>query len=299
MGLFRRRKDEPQPADRIEWVTSTARRILAERGVETTIEYGAEPEDVRLIAADGQLYPLFNAFAKTHGETAAQAVTVVTQHIDNLLDARNTPAATQLSADQLRRQVRTRILPGGVGGPKEPTFHYARPFTDDLILALCVDFPTTVKFIEDSDIDDLALSVDELYAYGQLNTDREPVDERIEPVEGIHVIAGDSLFTASKAANLPAVLGAAPLGTLFTLPHRHMIIAAPITGPETMAAVEHLVSLTQHVLSGGLPPGGVISADVLFSRNQEVTRVSSMDENGKVSIMVDDRLQKALEEALG
>ncbi|MDR6970765.1 hypothetical protein [Leifsonia shinshuensis] len=299
MGLFRRRKDEPQPEDRIEWVTSVARRILAEQGVETTIEHGAEPEDVRLIAVDGQVYPLFNAFAKTHGATAEQATKAIAEHIENLLVAQGEPSPAELSADELRRQVRTRILPGGEGRPNEPTFRYARPFTDELIVALCVDFPTTIHFINDSHIDDLALSLDELYAYGQLNTDQEPVGEHFEPAPGIHVIVGDSLFTASKAANLPAVLGAAPLGTLFTLPHRHILIAAPITGPETLAAVEHLVNLTQQVLSGGPPPGGVISADVLFSRNRQVSRVSSMDEHGEVSIVVDDRLQEALEEAIG
>ena len=80
------------------------------------------------------------------------------------------------------------------------------------------------------------------YAYGQFNTDREPVDDRFEPSPGVHVFIGDSLFTASKAANLPAVIGASPLGTLLTLPHRHMLIALPITGPETVAAVEHLVA---------------------------------------------------------
>ncbi|WP_454108559.1 hypothetical protein [Leifsonia shinshuensis] len=279
-------------------MTSTARRIFAEHGIETTIEHAAQPEDVSLVGADGQRYPLFNAFAKTHGATADQAARIVAEHIDNLLDMRSAPSPTELTADQLRRQVRTRILPGGEGVPNEPTFHYARPFTEGLIVALCVDFPTTVSYINDAHVGGLALSLDELYAFGQLNTDREPVDERLRPVPGIEVVVGESLFIASKAANLPAVLGAAPLGTLFTLPHRHMLIAAPITGPETLAVVEHLVGLTRHVLSDGPPPGGVLSADVLFSRNREVSRVSATDELGDVSIIVDDRLQEALEEAL-
>ena len=299
MGLFRRRKDEPQPPDRIEWVTSTARRIFAERGIETTIAHNAQPEDITLVATDGQLYPLFNAFAKTHGATAEQASQILAEHIDNLLDAHSAVSIEHLSAEELRQQARTRILPGGESRPNEPTFRYARPFSDGLILALCVDFPRSVQFITDANVDGLDLSLDELYAYGQLNTDREPVDERFEPSPGVQVFIGESLFTASKAANLPAVIGASPLGTLFTLPHRHMLIALPITGPETLTAVEHLVALTMQVLSSEPPPGGVISANVLFSRNQEVSRVSSIDEQGTVSIKVDERLQQALEEAIG
>lgn len=299
MGLFRRRKDEPQPSDRIEWVTSTARRMLAERGVETTIAHGGQPDDVTLVGADGHRYPLFNAFAKTHGATAERASQIVAEHIDNLVDANTTVSVDRLSADELRQQARTRILPGGEGRPDEPTFRYARPFSEGLILALCVDFPTSVQFITDSDLDGLALSLDELYAYGQLNTDREPIDERVEPAPGIQVVVGDSLFTASKAANLPAVLGAAPFGTLFTLPHRHMLIALPITGPETLSAVESLVALTMQVLGNGPAPGGVLSADVLFSRDGDVDRVSSIDEDGTVSITVDARLQHAIEQAVG
>jgi hypothetical protein len=298
MGLFRRRKDEPQPQDRVEWVTSTARRIFAERGVETTIAHGDGPDDVTLVGSDGRRYPLFNAFAKTHEATAEQATRILDEHIGSMLDARDATPLEELTADELRVRVRTRILADGEGRPGEPTFHYARPFTTGLMLALCIDFPTTVQFVTDLNLDGLALSLDELYAYGQLNTDQEPIDERFEPIPGIHVIAGDSLFTASKAANLPGVFGAAPLGTLFTMPHRHMLIALPITGPETLRAVEQLVGATMRVLSTPAP-GGVLSADVLFSRDGEVSRVSSIDEEGNVSMVVDDRLQQALEQAIG
>lgn len=299
MGLFRRRAQEPQPEDRIEWVTAIARRNLAERGIETTIEHAGEPEDVTLVAADGQRYPLFNAFAKTHGATADQAVQIVAEHIGNLIDARSTPAIDRLSADELRGQVRTRILPGGEGAPGEPTFRYARRFTDELILVLCIDFPTTVQFVSDADVDRLAVGLDELYAYGQRNTDGEPVDRRFEPAPGIQVIVGDSMFTASKAANLPAVIGEAPRGALITIPHRHVLIALPVTGAETLPAVEQLLEITMQVLRSGPPPGGVVSADILFSRDGEVSRVSSIDDEGMVSIAVDERLQSALEEAIG
>lgn len=298
MGLFRRRGSEQLPVDRVGWVASTARGVFAERGIETTIEHGGQPEDVALIGVDNQRYPLFNAIAKTRGATVEQARQIVTVHVNNLIDARNAPHPEDMSADELRARVRTRIIPGGESRPLEPTFHYARPFTDELIVVLCVDFPTTVTFISDAHLDGLALGLDELYLFGQVNTDREPIDDRFEPMPGIHVIVGESLFVASKAAHLPAAFGAAPLGTLLTLPHRHMLMALPVTGPDTLAAVENLVALTRRVLSQGLPPGGVISADVLFSRNHEVSRVSSTDEHGTTSLVVDVRLQEALGEAL-
>ncbi len=156
-----------------------------------------------------------------------------------------------------------------------------------------------MQFVTDANVHTLALDLDELYALGQLNTDREPIDVRFEPAPGIHAILGDSLFTASKAANLPAVIGSAPFGTLFTVPHRPMLIMLPISGPETVPAVQQLLSMTMQTLRSGPQPGGVLSPDVHFSRNGQVSRVSSIDESGSVSINVDARLQQALEEAIG
>lgn len=299
MGLFQRRKSGPQPADRIEWVTATARRMLAERGVEATIAHDAQPEDVALVAESGMRYPLFNAIAKTQGMTADEASRVIGEHLDSLLDAESATPLEQLTAEQLRQQIRTRLLPGGQGRADEPTFAYARAFSDGIILVLCVDFPRSVLFVSDANLHELALSLDELYAFGQLNTDREPIDERFEPAPGIEGVFGDSLFTASKAANLPAVIGSSPFGTLFTVPHRHMLIMLPIRGPETVAAVGQLMAITMQVLRGGPPPGGVLSPDIHFSRDHQVSRVSSIDETGAVSINVDERLQQALEDAIG
>lgn len=299
MGIFRRRPPTAQPVDRIEWVTATARAHLAERGVETTIEHGADLDDVVLVGADRMRFPLYNAFAKTRDLPAAEAARVIAAHLDGVLVGNAEPSPSELTADELRERVRTRVLIDVPSAPDAPTFDYARPFSDGLVLALCIDFPQSVAFVTDENVTRLALGIDELYAFGQLNTDREPIDERVEPAPGLHVIAGDSMFVASKAANLPAAFGAAPYGTLFTVPHRHLLIALPVTGPATLTAVEQLVAITAQVLEGAPAPGGVLSADVHFSRDGVVSRVSRRGEGGQVQFIVDERLGAALEQAAG
>ncbi|MHC2186465.1 hypothetical protein ACVLV4_002123 [Rathayibacter agropyri] len=297
MALFKRSKKRPQPTDRIEWVTATARRILAERGVETTVKHGKKPEEVMLVGAGGQIYPLFTLLAKTNGASTAEAEHIIAEHLAPLPSSAAMPDIANFSPEELRVRIRTRLLNNAEGQPDEPTLHYARPFSDDIFLALCIDLPHTVIVLTDANMRTLALGEDELYAFGQLNTDREAIDQRYEASPGVEVVVGNSLFTASKAANLPAILGSAPFGTLFTVPHRHMLITLRLTGPETLESVENLIGVTMRAIGHGLVPGGVISPNVHFSRGGLVSSISSIDETGTMTIRVDDRLRQALEDS--
>lgn len=101
--------------------------------------------------------------------------------------------------DELRQRVRTRIIPADLAA--DPHLSYARPFPGGLALALCLDFPNTVTTVTNEHIDKYPLSLDELYHWGQINTDNEAIDEHTAcgPFTGI---AGESLFIASKAAHI-------------------------------------------------------------------------------------------------
>lgn len=297
MGLFKRNKKIPQPTDRIEWVTATARRILAERGIEATVQHGEKPEDLVLIDADRRCYPLFTVLAKTDGASIAEAEDIIADHISPLLTFDKTLDIANFSPEELRLRIRTRLLHASEGQPDGPSLRYARPFSDGIVIALCIDLPNAVMMLSDENIRTLALGEDELYAFGQLNTDREAIDQRYEASPGVEVIVGNSLFTASKAANLPAVIGSAPFGTFFTIPYRHMLITLPLTGPETLEAVQQLIGVTMQAIGDGLVPGGALSLNVHFSRGGVVTPVSSIDETGKMTLRVDERLRQALEDS--
>ncbi len=209
------------------------------------------------------------------------------------------PVPANLTADDVRGRVRTQLFRTDHADQfTGSTFAYARTFSDGLVIGLCLDYPDDVVTITDQSIGALPVSVDELFWFGQLNTDKEPVDERVEVMPGLHLVAGESFFIAAKTANLPGVLGAAPFGTLFTVPHRHLLLALPITGKDTLSMVEHLVGATTKVITGAQAPGGVLSPDVHFSRNQVVTRMTSVGDDGRVVFAADPRLGQAFEEAI-
>lgn len=137
-------------------------------------------------------------------------------------------AAQLANPNVLRQRVRTELVPSHT--TQHPDFSYARPFPGGLALGLCLDFPNTVTTITDRHLAKYPIGLDELYHYGQINTDGEPIDEQ-GPCGPFTGIGGESLFIASKAAhvaNLVATLRIdAPHGLFFAIPDRSILLYAP------------------------------------------------------------------------
>lgn len=297
MGWFRRKRaDAAQPEDRVQWVTSTARRLLAEKGIESTVEFSERLEDAQLVAADGRRLPIYNLIPKTEGASREAAERLIDEHLELVLGTANDPDPSTFDPDELRERVRTRILPVVDDPADTERFSYGRPFAEGLITVLCVDFPQTVRTLTARDVEGLPLGLDELYGLGQFHTDREPIDARTELAPGIELIEGQSLFIASKAANLPAVTGSSAFGTVFAVPHRHLLLTLALTGPDSLVVIQQLASIALRVLEGPVP-GGPISPDLYFSRDGVVSRISSLEPGGKLTITVDEHLQRALDDA--
>lgn len=131
-------------------------------------------------------------------------------------------------ADELRQRVRTRILTPSLAA--DPHFSYARPFPGGLALGLCLDFPNTVTTVTDQHLEKYPIGLDELYHYGQINTDGEPIDEQ-GPCGPFTGIGGESLFIASKAAHVANLVSTlridAPHGLFFAIPERSILLYAP------------------------------------------------------------------------
>ena len=298
MGWFGRKKPETEATS----LVALAQRALAERGLETTVEPPAgDLEHARLVGTDGRVFLLENLASQVQGEPPATQADIIAEHFDRMIQAYSEPPVEELGPDELRDRIRLRVLAEDSGVPSDPTdLSYARPFAPGLVLGLCVDYPTMVSTISTPTLSALPLGVDELFAIGQLNTDDEPVDEHTELAPGVFVVEGESLFVASKAVNLPAVFGAAPYGTVFAVPHRHLLLAVPIRDADSIRAVQTLAGMLVQVLTdtGRGLPGGVLSPLLFFSRNGRVSAASGFDEEtGAMRIEVDERFQQALEQA--
>ncbi|WZH37712.1 MAG: hypothetical protein PIR02_03400 [Microbacterium enclense] len=295
MAWFAKRTPKPHGNDRIAWMTATAQRLFAERGIETTISHGDTDLDVTLIAIDGQRYFLRNLLAATRDASPREAEQMARAHVESLAADATGHDVSRLSAEEVRQRIRTRLLSNRDLRPDEPRFDYARPFADGLVVALCIDLPHTVQTLGDSAVADLALDIDELYEQGQRNTDLEPIDEHDTLPGGVQIFAGASLFIASKAVHLPAVIAAPPQGIVFAVPHRNMLLAVPLTDADAITGVQHLVGITERVL-GDAVPGGPVSSDLFFARDGRVSRITETDAAGTPHIVVEGDFHQALEE---
>ena len=170
-------------------------------------------------------------------------------------------------ADELRQRVRTRIIPANLAA--NPHLSYARPFPGGLALALCLDFPNTVTTVSNGHLEKYPIGLDELYHWGQINTDNEAIDEHTTcgPFTGI---AGESLFIASKAAHIASLVSTlhidAPHGLLFAIPDRSVLYYAPA---DPTSPTHQFVSLVDYLRIDILQrlhtmPARILSKDLFY-----------------------------------
>ena len=169
--------------------------------------------------------------------------------------------------DELRQRVRTRIIPANLAA--NPHLSYARPFPGGLALALCLDFPNTVTTVSNGHLEKYPIGLDELYHWGQINTDNEAIDEHTTcgPFTGI---AGESLFIASKAAHIASLVSTlhidAPHGLLFAIPDRSVLFYAPA---DPTSPTHQFVSLVDYLRIDILQrlhtmPAHILSKDLFY-----------------------------------
>ena len=147
--------------------------------------------------------------------------------------------------EQWRAAVRTRLIDPDVSCRYGSPVH--RPFGGNLVLALYLRLDGGVMPIYSEHLKDCPLSTDELFEAGQRNTDRAPLVHRGPIGAGAWALHGEGFFTASKAANLGAVLGeidvGADAGVLFCLPHKHVLGLHPIDPDDPYWALNSMALL--------------------------------------------------------
>jgi hypothetical protein len=279
--------------NRQQHVRELAIAALRKRGANVRPGPDDAPGDDHLIDQDGSVYWLHNLQTQCSRLPVDDVAAAVEFSFDQRFAARDEPKLSDLSNAELYRQVRTRLQPPNTTGLVSMT--YARPAFGGLVAELSRDLPTTVHTIGDRDV--AGRDLDFLYEVGQRNTDAEPATTQVLDHD-IVALHGESFYIASKALNVShvvaSVLGEAPLGVVFSVPHRSLLFVHRV-GPQTVPAVSWLASAT--VGQTEQPAGGVISRSVYYWHHGNVQPVSRINPETKtIEILVEGLFQDAIEQ---
>lgn len=263
--MFRRRTKEPTdpPPDPAyprlsradaDWIRATGQHILHRFG---QVVHTSEDGTV-LIATSGHDFGLDNPVAKCLAAPRDTWREVLENHFGSVARGFSGPQISDLSATQLATQIRTRLMPTSALVQGQADLTYARPFTEDLSVALCFDFPETVSYIDSLRAAELDLAA--LFPQGQRNTEADPVDETFT-VGGTEVVVlqGESLFIATKVINMEALVQQvfarpAPHGVVFAVPDPNTALVHLIESAATVQAIGELIQFAAQQFEVGVGP---------------------------------------------
>jgi hypothetical protein len=171
-------------------------------------------------------------------------------------------------------------------------FSYARPVGGNLVEVLAFESPDSVAVLRDKDVAEIGL--DQLRAAGLENlSDCQLNDYDIVDLPNggrLHVLSGESVFSASKILVLPEVLRQVlgpreyPNGVLVAAPFRHQFGFSPVEGPEALTTATVMAEVTLVGFVDGIVP---LSPNVYWWKDGELLQISAVDEDGTVELAED------------
>jgi hypothetical protein len=263
-----------------------ARHAFADAGLEVTVHAD------HVADADGREFGLANLAAQCHNDDTGPKAWpgLVREHVRRVLAAADRPPTAELPREDILARAYLRLV-GTSTVPESAMawFSYARPVCGDLIELLALDDPEAVTYLRDADVERVGL--DDLRAAGLENLLREPYDEHhaFAGPDGaeIHVVLGDSVYTASKLLVLPDLLRrllgerSYPHGLLVAVPFRHQLAFHPIADRRLVPATRFLAGLAADGFSDGV---GSVSPFLYWWLDGRLTQLSFPDGDGGLAI---------------
>jgi hypothetical protein len=271
----------------VQRIRDLARLAFAERGVEVVVHSD------HLQADDGTQYGLGNLCATCHNAKSEKVwPRLVAAHVTQILATPNVgqilstmAPAELLSRTYLRLMDLTDFPPSTLSW-----FSYARRVGTSMLEVLAFDSPETVTVIRDEDVARIGLEALREAGLANLLADQPDQHEIIEGPDGlrIHVILGDSVYTASKLLVFRDVLRRSlgedrqyPHGVLVVAPFRHQLAFTPVEGREVVQAVSLLARLAQSGYTEGVAS---LSPHVYWWNDGDLIQISSLTESGDLAI---------------
>jgi hypothetical protein len=268
-------------------IRDLARLAFAERGVEVVVYAD------HLRADDGSQFGLGNLCATCHNSQRGEKVWpgLVQSHVDRILAAtRGGDALGRMDAAELLSRTYLRLMDATEFTPRARSWcTYARPVGSSMIEVLALDSADTVTVIGDDDVARVGLDALREAGLANLLADQPDTHEILQGPNGlrVHLVLGDSVFTASKLLVFRDVLRRSlgerefPHGVLVVAPFRHQLAFIPVEGREVVQAVNLLAQLAHGGYTEGVAP---LSPHLYWWNAGNLLQVSSLTESGDLAI---------------
>lgn len=239
-------------------------------------------------SSSGGQFGLYNLSRAVKLEPQQNWPQVVERHISGLFSRKSEPKDDELSDDEILSLVKARLIPSAyLPDSHRAQFTYRRAIVNDLEAILMLDYPETVSTVPDAIVS--RFDADRLWQAAIAAVSAEPLAEMqaLDAGSGpFHLIATDSMFTASRALDIPALLArvgvpSAPHGVLFVVPSRHHLAFHVVEDTSALPIVQGMSQFAQMAFADGV---GEISPNVYYWSAAGYEQVTSIDESGSVTL---------------
>lgn len=202
--------------------------------------------------------------------------------------------------EELRRRVHTEFVVDDLA--TNPRYSYCRRYPGELKLILSLADENNRFDLSDEQLDQCPLSIDELFHYGQMNTDNVAVD-RVEQMGPLTSLTTRSAYISAKAANMPALISRfqihAPHGLFLMAPMCHVLCYSPVDPAhilQQLMAVIHTIRYPMAVASR--TPGMLLSRDIIFYSPEGTYETITQPDNPEIhelltNVDIDDKTFRA------
>lgn len=216
---------------------------------------------------DGSTMGLTNVVRLCHAAPPEQWPAIITEHL-----RRSSAKAVSIAFEVAAPRLRVRLVPERHLTMK-PDAYVARAVGRELHLALALDNPEHVVFVNQRELDAWGETVEAAFELADRNTRAEPALDRddIAIPDGPTIVAlfGSSYFAASHVMFLERYSPPGTYGHVVAVPDRHAVIALPTTDPGWLGGLGAMVQIAhgRHAES----PGPI--TDQLYWRRPDATLV--------------------------
>ncbi|MGA9872543.1 MAG: hypothetical protein WBQ44_15565 [Rhodococcus sp. (in: high G+C Gram-positive bacteria)] len=261
---------------------ATTLAVISLKAIDAFRRHGVDVRriDASTLGSDsGAKFPLENLMDRCLENNRSVWDRIVDMHARTMAEAVRESDPSELSDDEFYSRLRERIVPPNAL-TRYDAYDYSRPLVesapDGPQRVLGLSYPGRALLLPDGGL--IGRDIDTAWAAGRANTASLDFDEYETVIKGgvgIEVRRGNSIFLASKVADMPTLvsdhLGECPFGVLFAVPNSHEIdYYRPCDAADAERGAVLLGELANLLFAQQSP----VSREVFYWRDGQYTRWS-------------------------